>query len=118
MSYRKLAILTEGMDNNHPWVEPPDWSEQVEVQIKYEGYIARQHEEVKKHQAYEQTGIPADLDYDEIASLSFEVRQKLKAHRPETVGQASRISGITPAAISLLLIHLKRRKYGKKAVNE
>lgn len=118
MSYRKLAILTEGMDNNHPWVEPPDWSEQVEVQIKYEGYIARQHEEVKKHQAYEQTGIPADLEYDEIASLSFEVRQKLKAHRPETVGQASRISGITPAAISLLLIHLKRRKYGKKAVNE
>ncbi len=118
MSYQKLSLLTEGMDINHSWVESPDWSEQVEVQIKYEGYIARQHEEVKKHQAYEQTGIPIDLDYDEISSLSFEVRQKLKAHRPETVGQASRMSGITPAAISLLLIHLKRRKYGKKTVNE
>ena len=118
MSYQKLSLLTEGMDMNHSWVDSPDWSEQVEVQIKYEGYIARQHEEVKKHQAYEQTGIPIDLDYDEIASLSFEVRQKLKAHRPETVGQASRMSGITPAAISLLLIHLKRRKYGKKTVNE
>ena len=118
MSYQKLSLLTEGMDMNHSWVDSPDWSEQVEVQIKYEGYIARQHEEVKKHQAYEQTSIPIDLDYDEIASLSFEVRQKLKAHRPETVGQASRMSGITPAAISLLLIHLKRRKYGKKTVNE
>ena len=118
MSYQKLSLLTEGMDINHSWVESPDWSEQVEVQIKYEGYIARQHEEVKKHQAYEQTGIPIDLDYDEISSLSFEVRQKLKTHRPETVGQASRMSGITPAAISLLLIHLKRRKYGKKTVNE
>lgn len=118
MSYQKLSLLTEGMDASHPWVESPDWSEQVEIQIKYEGYIARQQEEVKKHQAYEQTSIPQDLDYDEIASLSFEVRQKLKAHRPETVGQASRISGITPAAISLLLIHLKRRKYSKKTVDE
>jgi len=118
MSYQKLSLLTEGMDVSHPWVESPDWSEQVEIQIKYEGYIARQQEEVKKHQAYEQTSIPQDLDYDEIASLSFEVRQKLKAHRPETVGQASRISGITPAAISLLLIHLKRRKYSKKTVDE
>ena len=118
MSYQKLALLTEGDDASHEWIHAADWSEQVEIQIKYEGYIARQQEEVKKHQAYEKTGIPQDIDYDDIVSLSFEVRQKLKAHRPETVGQASRISGITPAAISLLLIHLKRKKYGNKTVTE
>lgn len=118
MSYQKLLLLTEGMDDLHSWIDNADWSEQVEIQIKYEGYIARQQEEVKKHQAYEKTGIPGDLDYDDIVSLSFEVRQKLKAHRPETIGQASRISGITPAAISLLLIHLKRKRYGKKTVDQ
>ena len=118
MSYEKLARLTEGMETDRPWIDTADWSEQVEIQIKYEGYIARQLEEVKKHLAYEKTCIPEDLDYDEIVSLSYEVRQKLKAHRPETVGQASRISGITPAAISLMLIHLKRKKYCKKLVNE
>lgn len=116
VSYEKLALLTEGVEGFENWISEPAWSEQVEIQIKYEGYIARQQDEVKKHQAYEKTVIPADLDYDEIVSLSFEVRQKLKAHRPETVGQASRISGITPAAISLLLIHLKRKKYGNKTV--
>ena len=118
MSYQKLAVLTEGMETDHPWIDTPDWSEQVEIQIKYEGYIARQQEEVKKHQAYEKTSIPDDLDYDEIVSLSFEVRQKLKTHRPQTLGQATRISGITPAAISLLLIHLKRKKYAPKMVDE
>ncbi len=116
VSYEKLALLTEGVEGFEGWISEPAWSEQVEIQIKYEGYIARQQDEVKKHQAYEKTVIPADLDYDEIVSLSFEVRQKLKAHRPETVGQASRISGITPAAISLLLIHLKRKRYGNKTV--
>ncbi len=92
---------------------PGEQSEQVEIQIKYEGYIARQQEEINRQQSYETQEIPSTLDFDGITSLSFEVRQKLRMHRPETVGQASRISGITPAAISLLLIHLKRHHYGQ-----
>lgn len=92
----------------------PVLAEQVEIQIKYEGYIARQRDEVQKHASHEQHPIPADIDYDAVTSLSFEVRQKLKTHRPETVGQAARMSGITPAAISLLLIHLKRLHYGSR----
>ncbi len=87
-------------------------AEQVEIQVKYAGYIDRQQVEVQKQIAHEQQAIPADVDYDAVTSLSFEVRQKLKTHRPETVGQAARISGVTPAAISLLLIHLKRLHYG------
>ena len=90
-------------------------AEQVQTQIKYEGYITRQQDEVDRHQAQESLAIPPDLDFSAVTSLSFEVRQKLKTHRPETVGQASRISGVTPAAISLLLIHLKRYQYGKAA---
>jgi len=94
---------------------PGDEAEQVQVQIKYEGYIARQQEEVDRHQAQDTLEIPPDLDFGVVTSLSIEVRQKLNQHRPETVGQASRISGMTPAAISLLLIHLKRHQYGKAA---
>ena len=89
-------------------------SEQVEIQTKYAGYIARQQDEVQKHAAHEQQVLPAGLDYDAVTSLSFEVRQKLKTHRPETIGQAARISGVTPAAISLLLIHLKRLQYSAR----
>lgn len=92
---------------------PGDCAEQVEIQIKYEGYIARQQEEIERQQTYESHKIPETLDFDAITSLSYEVRQKLRSHRPETVGQASRISGITPAAISLLLIHMKRHQYGQ-----
>ena len=95
-------------------VEDEVLSEQVEIQVKYAGYIARQQDEVQKHIAHEQQPIPADVDYDAVTSLSFEVRQKLKTHRPETIGQAARISGVTPAAISLLLIHLKRLHYGSR----
>jgi tRNA uridine 5-carboxymethylaminomethyl modification enzyme len=94
---------------------PGDEADQVQIQIKYEGYITRQQDEVDRHHAQETLMIPADLDFSTVTSLSFEVRQKLKTHRPETIGQASRISGITPAAISLLLIHLKRHHYGKAA---
>ena len=94
---------------------PGDEAEQVQIQIKYEGYIARQQDEVDRHQAQETLEIPSDLDFGVVTSLSFEVRQKLNQHRPETIGQASRISGVTPAAISLLLIHLKRHQYGKAA---
>ncbi|MCK9512501.1 MAG: tRNA uridine-5-carboxymethylaminomethyl(34) synthesis enzyme MnmG [Pigmentiphaga sp.] len=88
-----------------PW---GDAAEQVEIQIKYAGYISRQKEEVDKQLAHENQRLPEDLNYDDVKSLSFEVRQKLKQHRPQTIGQASRISGMTPAAISLLMIHVKR----------
>jgi len=97
-----------------PGLPPGELADQVEIQVKYAGYIARQQEEVRKHAAHESQRIPEDIDYDAVASLSFEVRQKLKAARPETVGQAARVSGVTPAAISLLLIHLKRLHYGTR----
>ena len=87
--------------------------EQLEITAKYSGYINRQKEEVSKLIEHETTRIPSDFDYDKVKGLSFEVRQKLKAHRPETLGQAGRISGVTPAAISLLLIFIKYRKYSK-----
>jgi tRNA uridine 5-carboxymethylaminomethyl modification enzyme len=83
-------------------------AEQVEIQAKYEGYIERQREEVERRAAMESRALPATLDYREVMGLSAEVQQKLNRHRPETIGQASRISGVTPAAISLLLVHLKR----------
>lgn len=86
--------------------------EQVEIALKYKGYIERQKDEVAKTLAHETMTLPVDLDYDKVIGLSFEVRQKLKAARPETLGQAGRISGVTPAAVSLLLVHLKRLKFG------
>ena len=85
--------------------------EQVEISVKYAGYIDKQHDEVARAAQYENLRLPESLDYGEVPALSFEVRQKLNKHRPETLGQASRISGITPAAISLLLIHLKRGRF-------
>ena len=83
-------------------------SQQVEIQTKYQGYIDRQHDEVARHEHNETTRLPQDLDYRAVHGLSVEVQQKLNQHKPETVGQASRIQGMTPAAISLLLVHLKR----------
>nr|WP_297354932.1 tRNA uridine-5-carboxymethylaminomethyl(34) synthesis enzyme MnmG [uncultured Caldimonas sp.] len=85
--------------------------EQVEISIKYAGYIDKQNEEVQRATHYENLRLPAELDYMEVKALSFEARQKLNKHRPETLGQASRISGITPAAISLLLVHLKKGRF-------
>jgi tRNA uridine 5-carboxymethylaminomethyl modification enzyme len=82
--------------------------EQVEIAAKYAGYINRQKSEVERAAHYEGLRLPADLDYLQVAALSFEARQKLAQHRPETLGQAARISGITPASVSLLLIHLKK----------
>jgi len=84
--------------------------QQVEIQVKYAGYIARQADEVARHEAHESASIPEDLDFQAVAGLSFEVRQKLSKARPQTLGQASRVSGVTPAAISLLWIHLKRHR--------
>jgi tRNA uridine 5-carboxymethylaminomethyl modification enzyme len=86
----------------------PTVAEQVEIQIKYQGYIDRQRSEVTRNERLEGTPLSANFDYFAVRGLSIEVQQKLAAHRPETIGQASRISGVTPAAISLLLIHLKR----------
>jgi len=83
-------------------------TEQVEIAAKYAGYIGRQIEEVERSSHYEQLKLPADLDYLQVSALSIEARQKLAKHRPETLGLASRISGITPATISLLLVHLKK----------
>ena len=83
-------------------------AEQVEIQAKYEGYIERQRDEVARRAEFESRALPAELDYREVRGLSAEVQQKLNRHRPETVGQAARISGVTPAAISVLLVHLKR----------
>ena len=93
-----------------------DVAAQVETQAKYEGYIERQREEVERRAALESRALPRELDYREVRGLSAEVQQKLNRHRPETLGQASRISGVTPAAISLLLIHLKKRRQGGPAV--
>jgi tRNA uridine 5-carboxymethylaminomethyl modification enzyme len=85
-----------------------DVAEQVEVQIKYEGYIERQRAEVARRKALEDMAIPVGFDYAAVRGLSVEARQKLSAHRPQTLGQAGRISGITPAAVSLLAVYLKR----------
>jgi tRNA uridine 5-carboxymethylaminomethyl modification enzyme len=90
-------------------VTDPQVVEQVEIQAKYQGYIDRQQDEVERARQYESLALPVDLDYRAVRGLSIEVQQKLNAHRPETLGQASRIQGVTPAAISLLLVHLKRR---------
>jgi tRNA uridine 5-carboxymethylaminomethyl modification enzyme len=87
--------------------------EQVEIQAKYHGYVERQKEEVEQSKASEELRLPADIDYAEVHGLSIEVRQKLNQQKPETIGQASRIQGVTPAAISLLLVHLKRRSLQK-----
>ncbi len=86
----------------------PDVAQQLEIQAKYHGYIERQKDEVARQQHYEDLALPGDFDYRNVHGLSIEVQQKLNFHKPETLGKASRISGVTPAAISLLLVHLKR----------
>jgi tRNA uridine 5-carboxymethylaminomethyl modification enzyme len=86
----------------------PEVAAQIEIQAKYDGYIERQKREVERRREFELLGLPADFDYRQVRGLSVEAQEKLNQHKPETVGQASRISGITPAAISLLLVHLKR----------
>jgi tRNA uridine 5-carboxymethylaminomethyl modification enzyme len=111
VEYDKLMTMqgNEGQALAGPGVEDPAVKEQVEIQLKYSGYIDRQAREVERHDYYENLKLPENLNYLEIAALSIEVRQKLDKQRPETLGQASRISGVTPAAISLLLVHLKKR---------
>ncbi len=105
VTYDSLMNLPEA----GPAVEHPVVAEQVEIQVKYAGYIDRQRDEIEKARRNEETKLPETLDYDKVSGLSSEVRQKLITHQPQTIGQASRIPGITPAAISLLLVHLKKR---------
>jgi tRNA uridine 5-carboxymethylaminomethyl modification enzyme len=90
--------------------------EQIDIAAKYSGYIDRQNEEVARAAHYENMALPTDFDYLSISALSVEVRQKLAKHQPETLGQASRISGVTPAAISLLLVHMRRFRSRPSAV--
>jgi tRNA uridine 5-carboxymethylaminomethyl modification enzyme len=85
-------------------------TEQVEIAAKYAGYIERQKEEVEELAAQENVELPADLDYSTLRGLSKEVQQKLNLAKPQTIGQASRIQGMTPAAISLLLVYMKRER--------
>ncbi len=96
-------------------IEGADVSEQVEIQAKYQGYIERQQDEIARQEGYETTQLPLNMDYSVVRGLSIEVRQKLNQHQPQTLGQAARISGVTPAAISLLLVHLKRGFKQEKA---
>ncbi len=95
-------------------VQDAQVAEQVEIRIKYAGYIARQQEEIERLRASEDTRLPTDIDYSLIGGLSREIQAKLAAARPQTLGQASRIPGVTPAAVSLLLIHLKKRDAGRQ----
>ena len=105
VSYRDLMSLPAF----GPGVEDPKVAEQLEVEAKYAGYIKHQQREIERQQANEAVKLPDDFDYEKVRGLSAEVREKLLRHRPATLGQAGRLSGITPAAISLLLIHLKRK---------
>ena len=110
MTYDKLTTL----DVFTSTMEDPQATEQVEIQVKYEGYIQRQKEEIEKSLRHENTKLPLELDYAQVKGLSNEVVAKLNSAKPETIGIASRISGITPAAISILLVHLKKQGQLKK----
>jgi tRNA uridine 5-carboxymethylaminomethyl modification enzyme len=112
VTYPMLAPLLDGAAASE------EIAEQVEIDAKYAGYIERQREEVARQAAQESASIPADMDYLGVRGLSREVQQKLAQHRPETIGQASRIQGVTPAAIALLMVHLKRRDLRDAAAEE
>ena len=105
VTYENLVKLTAFA----PGLEDAEAAEQVEIQVKYEGYIARQQDEIEKQQRNENTLLPEMLDYRQVTGLSNEVIAKLNDHKPVSIGQASRISGVTPAAISILLVWLKKQ---------
>jgi tRNA uridine 5-carboxymethylaminomethyl modification enzyme len=112
VTYEVLQSLPSlGQADIHPQV-----TEQVEIQAKYQGYIERQSAEIERQRRNEQTKLPQDLAYDKISGLSAEVQQKLLAGKPATIGQAARIPGMTPAAVSILLVHLKKRSLASAAV--
>jgi tRNA uridine 5-carboxymethylaminomethyl modification enzyme len=120
LSYEQLARLTttdgESLGLTPPESLDPAVTQQLEIAAKYEGYIARQQVEIARHESHETTRIPEDFDYAQVRGLSIEVRQKLQAQRPATLGHAARVSGVTPAAISLLLVFLKRRHRKKGSI--
>jgi len=106
MNYRKLMDV-EGIG---PGVSDPRIAEQLEIQVRYSGYLGRQKEDIERRQRHEGTVVPGDFDYRAVRGLSSEACEKLERNRPDTIGQASRIPGMTPAAISLLLVHLKKAR--------
>lgn len=108
INYRHIAQMADG------YAEDETVADQVEIEIKYEGYISRQADEIERLRRNENTRLPDDIDFDAIGGLSNEIKQKLKEVRPETVAQASRIQGVTPAAISQVLVHLKKRDLLRK----
>lgn len=112
MTYAQLMQLSTAPQDP---VTDPHVVEQIEITARYQGYIERQRDEVERLSDQETRTLPADLDYSQVVGLSREVQQKLAQHRPETLGQASRIQGVTPAAIALLLVHLKKREYQRTA---
>ncbi|NOR51935.1 MAG: tRNA uridine-5-carboxymethylaminomethyl(34) synthesis enzyme MnmG, partial [Gammaproteobacteria bacterium] len=112
---RRPEVDYEGLVSLIPGMEPVadrKVSEQVTIQAKYAGYIERQQLEIEKQRRHEETRLPETIDYSEVRGLSNEVAEKFAKVRPATIGQASRISGVTPAAISILLVHLKKQKGG------
>ena len=118
VTYESLMTLEGGRyasretaENHQEIPMPSEVADQVEISLKYSGYIDRQRSEVLRAAKYEHLKLPDDLDYLQVTALSFEARQTLVQRKPETLGLASRISGITPASISLLLVYLKKRGY-------
>ena len=105
LTYEKIASVFGGAD-----IDDPDVVEAIQLEVKYEGYIKRQVQQIQRSQKLENRFIPALFDYDGIPGFSNEVREKLKRVKPASVGQASRISGVTPAAISLLLVAIERQR--------
>ena len=115
LSYREIASIDKeresfAMEICGENILPRDVIEQVEIEIKYEGYIIRQKRQVEQYKKMEKKKIPEDLNYDDVPSLRLEARQKLKQFKPVSVGQASRISGVSPADISVLLVYLEQLK--------
>ena len=111
-----LASADAGADRTAPAAIddrlPEQLRVQIEVRARYAGYIERQQDEIERARRNEETALPADLDYAGLKGLSHEVRQKLTEMRPASIGQAARIPGVTPAAVSILLVHLKKRAAG------
>ncbi|HEX4844477.1 MAG TPA: tRNA uridine-5-carboxymethylaminomethyl(34) synthesis enzyme MnmG [Limnobacter sp.] len=120
VDYASLLTLTK--DSGEPALSGPglsgDLVTQLEIEVKYAGYVARQQAEVDRGLGNETIRLPQELDYSQVLGLSKEVQQKLNIHKPETIGQAGRIQGVTPAAISLLLVHLKKRSLLGRAAGE
>ena len=109
------AVGTRTIPDNEPAEVSEQIIAQIEIEVRYAGYMKRQQEEIVRVRASQELSLPPDLDYAAIHGLSHEIRQKLDRHRPATVGQASRISGVTPVAVSLLLVHLKKKKHRTSA---